>query len=566
MAPELGVSIVYFYNFQNDGYYPEDTEMNFGAIETWDTVDTPYLIKPVYLTLTTVNRFLTGAEVVDKTETEDGSYYHYAKDDGSDVLVAWTRKNSEYISVSLGSNDVKVYDMYGNELEIYRENGIYSMTITDEPVYFVGNFNDYNVTAQPLLSLSGTEFDLPYGDIIDIEVLGELSDDLKINVNLPDDGYVEVHENDGFKNGKAVIKLSGHGVTGEQSVAYVTVSDKNDKVYLNAKIVLNYTDAVDVDFRTEPYGGQSMNRWLGIFTVKNNSHIKPISGKIIFNAPSDLKNKIKYVDIPEIQPNDTKEIRFNLPEVNYGKSYFIDSDLKLDDGYGLHLNLYADVSCAVYAYKKPVIDGVISDGEWSGCKKLFLGDENVNYASGFLEYDGYKGNNDLSADVKYMWDEKNLYMLCEVTDDVFYQKETSWGIWQGDSIQLGVYYGGKENKDQTLFTELGLALTPNGEYVAKFSTEPGATMFTENRSEGKFTELKVFRDRNKTVYEARIPWGEMINEETNLVPGDSVRFNMIINDNDGKGRWGWVEYGDGIGWVKDGSKFGYLRLLDNKKR
>ena len=41
---------------------------------------------------------------------------------------------------------------------------------------------------------------------------------------------------------------------------------------------------------------------------------------------------------------------------------------------------------------------------------------------------------------------------------------------------------------------------------------------------------------------------------------------MIVNDNDGAGRWGWVEYGSGIGVVKDGTQFGYLRLMDNNKK
>lgn len=561
MDPALKMRALYYYDFQDDGYYPEDGEMSFGAIRFRDTVDTPYIAKPVYLTMAAVNRFLTGAELVDKKEFETLACYRFKRDDGKDIMMAWSNRNSEYFTAALGSDDVDVYDMYGNLLDVYRKDGVYSIALDEQPVYFVGNFTEYEVNSQPIFSLSGTEFNMPYGDIVDIEITKTIDDNAAVEVVLPDDGFVEIYENKGFADNKAVVRLSAKGETGKTDTARLIVKGEDGKTFLNEKICFTYTDPVQIRFRTEPYNEKNLSRWRGVLTVKNNKHSESIKGKLVFHAPSELAEKIRYVDIPEIAPETEREIRFNMPEVEYFKSYFIDADLQFDDGYVQHLDIYADCCAAVYAYDKPMIDGVVSENEWSGGKELWLGEGNE-----YELFSSYKGNNDLSGRIKYMWDEENLYMLCSMTDDIFYQREIGSGIWGGDSVQIGLYHGGTELKDQRLFTELGFALTPNGPYVAKYSTEPGATVFTEHQDEAQMTQCAVTRRGKITTYEARIPWAEVLTADAPTpVVGDAVRFNMIVNDNDGAGRWGWVEYGSGIGVEKDGTQFGYLRLLDNIK-
>ena len=562
MSPELKIRTIYYYDFQDDGYYPEDGENNFGAIRFRNTIDTPYIAKPTYLTIAAVNHFLTGAEVVDKQELETASCYKFKRDDGKDIMMVWSYRDSEYFTASLGSDDVEVFDMYGNKLDVYRKNGIYSIALDEQPVYFVGNFTKYELEAEPIFTVSGTEFDMPYGDIVDIEITKAIDDNAAVEVVLPDDGYVEVYENKGFAGNKAVVRLSAKGETGKKAVARLIVKGEDGKTFLNEKIVLSYTDATVVNFRTEPYNDKNLGRWIGVITIKNNKHVEPIKGRILFNAPNELSEKIKYVEVPEIAPNTEKEIRFNMPEVEFFRSYFIDADLKLDNGYSQHLNIYADCCAAVYAYEKPVIDGTVSENEWRGGKELWLGEGNE-----YELFTSYKGDSDLSGNIKYMWDEDNLYMLCQMTDDIFYQKEAGSGIWSGDSVQIGVYYGQIAHNDQRLFTELGFALTPNGPFVAKYSTEPGATVFTEHQGEAEMTQLAVTRNGKLTTYEARIPWAELLTADApRLTLGESVRFNMIVNDNDGAGRWGWVEYGSGIGVEKDGTQFGYLRLMDNNKK
>ena len=76
--------------------------------------------------------------------------------------------------------------------------------------------------------------------------------------------------------------------------------------------------------------------------------------------------------------------------------------------------------------------------------------------------------------------------------------------------------------------------------------------------------LATRRKGNITYYELSMPWSELIMDGVKLKADDAVRFNMIVNDNDGIERWGWLEYSAGIGTEKDGSIFGYLNLIDNR--
>ena len=60
--------------------------------------------------------------------------------------------------------------------------------------------------------------------------------------------------------------------------------------------------------------------------------------------------------------------------------------------------------------------------------------------------------------------------------------------------------------------------------------------------------------------EARVIRGELLQKAGCAVGG------VIVNDNDKSGRWGWIEYGAGIGEYKDGSLFGYMNLIDNRDK
>ena len=74
-------------------------------------------------------------------------------------------------------------------------------------------------------------------------------------------------------------------------------------------------------------------------------------------------------------------------------------------------------------------------------------------------------------------------------------------------------------------------------------------------------ELAVVNKGTKTYYEARIPWTTLLKSGLQPTAGQEMAFSYLINDNDGEGRRGWIEYTSGIGETKNTELFTHLKLL-----
>lgn len=551
--PELKIDSVIYYDFHDDGYMPEDQENNFGFIRTWDTVDTPYLAKPCYTAMCNLNHLLNGAVQTERRIEGLRSFYRFKAEDGKDILMFWSRNENDYITVSLGDDNAVVYDMYGNEQNIWRKDGKYSLCVDYKPVYIVGNFDKFDFS-EPIFGISDTVLNLPYDDTAELKITKSIPDETKIEFTTAEESACEVVENNGFVGNEAVVKIHATGINGREEKAILKITGNDGTVFTEEEIYLKYTNMLDIDFHVESYGDGNLNRWVGVMKIKNKNHVYPINGKIVFNSPSQFKEKLKKLKLPQIEPDTEIEFKFNMPEARYASAYYVDMDIVLEDGYTQNFRLYTDCLAATYAKTKPVIDGIISENEWDDKLHLIIGEGN--------EYElkkSYKGNDDLSADVVLEWDEENLYMLAIVTDDVMYQKDKGSGIWSGDSIQMGLSYAGATDPNVTLFTEIGFALTEDGSEIQRWSNEQGATGETKN------SQAVVVRQGNKTIYEVCMPWSELIVDGAEIKADSVVRFNMIVNDNDGAGRWGWIEYAQGIGSEKDGTKFGRINLIDDRE-
>lgn len=151
---------------------------------------------------------------------------------------------------------------------------------------------------------------------------------------------------------------------------------------------------------------------------------------------------------------------------------------------------------------------------------------------------GWEGPRDLSIDAWLGGDDASLSIALAVTDDVHVPPAADPnGFWNSDSIQLAMdakndSVNGFDEGD----VELGFALTKDG---------PRAFITYPSRGVTEGLDLAVTRDGQRTVYEARIPWGLL--GATRVKPGRIVSLNFIANDDDGQGRNYWMGLTPGIG-------------------
>ncbi|MCU4925202.1 malectin domain-containing carbohydrate-binding protein [Halobacteria archaeon AArc-dxtr1] len=128
----------------------------------------------------------------------------------------------------------------------------------------------------------------------------------------------------------------------------------------------------------------------------------------------------------------------------------------------------------------------------------------------------------LSAEFYFGYDDDNLHLHGEVTDDEHHALEGG-SMWEADSIQYAAGYDG------TYGPEDGISHV-DGE------TSTTRWMDGENEEGLDVIEADTSRDddENLTTYEATIPWEAILPAAPE--PGDSFRFGVIINNDDGDGR------------------------------
>ncbi len=185
-------------------------------------------------------------------------------------------------------------------------------------------------------------------------------------------------------------------------------------------------------------------------------------------------------------------------------------------------------------------------GDWAASKLIVLNQQHqiVPPDPGF-----WKGPSDLSASVSWMYDDKYLYMACQVHDDIQLNNEQAAQIWAGDSIQIAI----ANAQAPYHYTELciGLSHTAGVCQWEAVGTNNGQPL------QGMQTAIK--RKDNQTNYEFAIPWASL--QGIRYQPGAPLRVAFIVNDVDGAGRK-WIGFKDPalIGASKEAIKMPVMLL------
>ena len=171
-------------------------------------------------------------------------------------------------------------------------------------------------------------------------------------------------------------------------------------------------------------------------------------------------------------------------------------------------------------------------------------------ADGAPTVTGWEGEQDLSGTLWLTHDADNLYVTASMVDDAHANPGTGSDIWRGDGIQVGITAGAP---GETLRTqEIGFALGGAGE-VDTYRWAP-----TDQSTDPPGMQASVVRDEDAktTVYEASIPWTTLgIDPATRL-----LSTTVVVNENDGSGRAGWLTWGAGLAESKNPSLYRPLLL------
>jgi len=170
----------------------------------------------------------------------------------------------------------------------------------------------------------------------------------------------------------------------------------------------------------------------------------------------------------------------------------------------------ATISAATTA---PIIDGKVDD-LWNSAHP---------YKLATVLYDPPASTNDLSADYKAMWDEKNLYLLVDVTDDCLKHDTDPENWYESDSVE--VYIDATDSKS----SEYG-----ETDYQYGFNwdkTSPQMQECKHDRTNGVQYAL-VTTDKGYRL-EIKFPWSTL---GTKPSVGAKIGLDVQVNDNDAGGK------------------------------
>lgn len=178
----------------------------------------------------------------------------------------------------------------------------------------------------------------------------------------------------------------------------------------------------------------------------------------------------------------------------------------------------------------------------------------MNYRSIIASQEKKEG--DLDASFYMRWDTDKISLHVDVIDDVFFQDSRDNDLWTGDSIQIAFQnFAPSQESDKGLATELTLALSKEGPKVFR--------QYSQIKAPDGLTpaiQLEVRRSGNKIAYTVTIPLKELGFE--NIKANTPFGFSMLVNDNDGGGRKGYLRWGDGIAAGKNPDKYNWIIIKD----
>jgi hypothetical protein len=187
---------------------------------------------------------------------------------------------------------------------------------------------------------------------------------------------------------------------------------------------------------------------------------------------------------------------------------------------------------AVPRARSPVkLDGSMAEADWKRATVLA-----INEARQYFSFDPqkikWKGPQDLSGTVQFLWDDKYLYVGVKVVDDVLANSQTDGDLWAGDGLQFMVDPA-RESAEKPGKYDLGAAITKKGPQAWCF-------LSAESRAPpGEAKEILVSgkrasADRGDMTYVVAIPWSRVAPFKPGL--GANLGMCVTINEDDGPGR------------------------------
>ncbi|TCC57506.1 hypothetical protein E0H73_29435 [Kribbella pittospori] len=506
-----GVSQFYWYDALNDGTNLDDKESTFGLLQAPAGPIAGMAPKPGLVAKATTIRALTGLAYSGR-DTLAAPLYSYRFGSGtSTTRVLWSTGTGSS-SVQLNTTSpLQVTDMYGHKTTLTPTQGVVTMTADQDPVFVKGPATGVAVTTAPqakvaaadpsnsqeptavTVTIKGTPFNAGQAAVT---VAGQTEQALVLpgrntQVTIP------VPASDTLGPRHVVATVSRLGKTTARLVAWTTVEPAT-----KIRVVPQLTPASPTGLGVE----------LTNTRASSPATIQDLTWTIAGQHGTAGAGQ-------SIEPGQRATISIPVTGLAPWKAYAYTVDLTTSDGNKVSAKGTTAFDPIVPSATTPVSSiNLATDASWLAFTRP------------------WDGAADLSGSANFQYDGTGLTVNAAVTDDVFSQTETAPNLWRGDGLQFAISNG--LPGENATSTEIGAALLPTGPAVYSFGTSDGSPAGPTPGATASIT-----RADGVTSYRVKVPWAAL---GFQTAPAGPIAMSLALNENDGTGRAGAMQWASGI--------------------
>ncbi len=182
------------------------------------------------------------------------------------------------------------------------------------------------------------------------------------------------------------------------------------------------------------------------------------------------------------------------------------------------------------------LDGKLDESDWqrASMRKIDRADQFRH----LLPSSNWTGPEDLSAELRFLWDDRYLYIGLTTQDDVFHNESPDNEIWRGDGVQL-LIDPARSSADKQGKYDYALGKNANGPIAWCYLTADGRAPAGEVK-EIVITSSPSGKGSGGMTYEIAIPWSRLT--PFNPAPGANLGMAVILNEDDEPKRDGFMTW------------------------
>jgi hypothetical protein len=507
-----GVSQFYWYDALNDGTNLDDKESTFGLLQAPAGPIAGMAPKPGLVAKATTIRALTGLAYSGRDSLTAPLYSYRFGSGTSTTRVLWSTATGTS-TVQLNTTvPLQVTDMYGHKTTLSPTAGVVTMTVDQDPVFVKGAATSVAVTTTPQAKVAAADpSNSQEPTAVTVTIKGTVN-----NV------------------GPAAVTVAG------QTKHAVVVPGKDTTVTLS--IPPSDTLGLRHVVATVARLGKTTARLVAWTSVEPASKIR-----VLPQLTHDLQTALG-VELTNTRSTSAATIQ-NLSWTIAGQQGAAGTGTSIAPGQKATISIPVSglQPWTAYAY---TVDLTTADGNKVSAKGTTAFDPIVPSATtpassidlatdaSWIDFGRpWGGPADLSGKANFQYDATGLTVNADVTDDVFSQTETAPTLWRGDSLQFAISNG--LPGENATSTEIGAALLPTGPAVYTFGTADGSPTGATRGATADIT-----RADGVTAYRIKVPWTALgFASQPTTGP---VAISLALNENDGAGRIGALQWASGI--------------------